>query len=84
MSSKTRPPRPKGHNYRFREHAADAVRDLLLSVSLQDKDAFQESCLTCSYFREAEERCTKFNARPPARVIAYGCDQYIDNDVIPF
>lgn len=40
------------------------------------------SCLTCDMFKEQEEQCTVYSARPPARVIAYGCDQYIEE--IPF
>lgn len=30
------------------------------------------------------EMCTKFKARPPARVIAFGCKDYEDEDSIPF
>lgn len=30
------------------------------------------------------ETCAKFEARPPARVIAFGCPDYEDEDSIPF
>lgn len=43
-----------------------------------------KSCLNCTYFLEHNEQCQKFNARPPARVIAYACSEYQDNDDIPF
>lgn len=43
------------------------------------------TCITCLNFRENHgEICAKFNARPPARVIAYGCKDYFAPDEIPF
>jgi hypothetical protein len=42
------------------------------------------SCVSCGHFT-ADETCTKNNKlRPPAKVIAFGCDSYSDNDAIPF
>ena len=37
------------------------------------------SCCTCAFFSESEELCTKIQpaARPPARVIAYGCEAWL-------
>lgn len=43
-----------------------------------------QSCLSCVTFREESEWCVKYNARPPARVIAYGCPGYFDEEEIPF
>lgn len=40
------------------------------------------TCLTCDMFDEETETCRKWHARPPARTIAYGCDDYIEE--IPF
>lgn len=40
------------------------------------------TCVTCDFFDEDTEQCRKWNARPPAKVIAYGCDQYLEE--IPF
>jgi hypothetical protein len=43
------------------------------------------TCLTCHFFLEKTETCSKFNnQRPPARIIANGCDAYDDFDNIPF
>jgi hypothetical protein len=50
-------------------------------------------CLTCVHFNERgstyappgptpAETCTLYNVRPPARVIAYGCESWEDG--IPF
>lgn len=41
------------------------------------------TCVNCLKFDEPKEHCSQFGARPPARVIAYGCPQY-ENDDIPF
>lgn len=35
-----------------------------------------KSCITCNEFDEGNERCMKFNQRPPARVIATGCPKW--------
>lgn len=43
-----------------------------------------ESCITCRRFDEKNEICKLVNQRPPARVIAFGCPRYDDQDEIPF
>lgn len=43
-----------------------------------------QTCLNCTKFDEPSEVCKKFSARPPARVIAYGCDDYDNPNDIPF
>lgn len=40
------------------------------------------TCVTCQHFTESTEVCGLYSARPPARVIASGCDQY--TQVPPF
>jgi hypothetical protein len=42
------------------------------------------SCITCSRFNEPMELCNHFKAKPPARIIAFGCDQYLDTEEIPY
>ena len=42
------------------------------------------NCLNCELFKEKEEICIPAKQRPPARVIAYGCESHIDKDEIPF
>ena len=43
------------------------------------------SCLSCDHFKEkAGELCGLVNQRPPARVIAFGCTSYNDDNQIPF
>lgn len=42
-----------------------------------DAARIYRSCLTCSHFTEATEGCAKAGGgRPPARIIAAGCDQW--------
>ena len=36
------------------------------------------SCMTCNNFEEETEHCRLFQQRPPARVIAYGCEYWDD------
>lgn len=40
-------------------------------------------CIHCVHFDEASEMCALAQQRPPARVIALGCDAFIEDD-IPF
>ena len=46
-----------------------------------------QSCIVCEHFGD-NEICAKYNVRPPARIIVFGCKNYeesshIDDD-IPF
>lgn len=44
----------------------------------------RKCCITCVYFNNETEGCVLADgARPPARVVAYGCPKY-DQDDIPF
>ena len=40
------------------------------------------SCMICVLFNEQKELCIKYNIRPPARVIAYGCPEF--DECVPF
>jgi hypothetical protein len=48
------------------------------------------SCISCLYFDETNENsygaevCILAKQRPPARIIAFGCNLYKDKDDIPF
>ena len=41
----------------------------------------RRTCLDCFNFQESTETCLLAGARPPARVLAFGCPQY---DNVPF
>lgn len=55
-----------------------------LKIEAGDHLGMTTSCLSCAMFDEKEELCRKFNARPPARTIAFGCIEYIDSEEVPF
>ena len=49
------------------------------------KESFPfQSCINCLHFNEKEEICKLYKARPPARVIVFGCSSYADVDEVPF
>lgn len=41
-----------------------------------------KTCISCNSFDESTETCKMFEQRPPARIIAFGCEHF--NDDIPF
>jgi hypothetical protein len=59
------------------------IFDLKLS-SNQNIWGFQQSCISCNNFQQSKEICMLANARPPAKIIAFGCERYSDIDDIPF
>lgn len=61
-------------------HIANAMREVGKELAAAAFDRLP-TCMTCLYFDEQTEMCTRYNARPPARVIAYGCP---DHDSLPF
>ena len=60
----------------FRAQMAEVVQELL-----EQADCFR-TCLSCIHFKEADELCVVSNppARPPARIIAFGCPAYQDTE----
>lgn len=42
------------------------------------KARLYRSCLTCTNFDEPSEICILYQQRPPARVIAMGCESYLE------
>jgi len=41
-----------------------------------------QSCVNCDNFNDEKEICNLFKQRPPARVIAHGCEKWAE--LIPF
>jgi len=72
----------------LREQAAICLRSSVVNAAIktmEEPDMFPfQTCLMCDHFNEAAELCKLYNARPPARVIAFGCDKFDDANWIPF
>jgi hypothetical protein len=62
--------------YEMRQH----LYDWLVSYH----PSLMRTCMTCVHFQESNEVCKRYNLRPPARVIAYGCKDYMNEEEIPF
>lgn len=64
-----------------------AALDNVLTGMMEDHNPIYRSCLNCINFRELQnETCALATPpqKPPARIIAYGCNQWEDLDTIPF
>lgn len=94
MNSKP-PPNPNDCKPVVRDGAKYLLRDQMLKTIEALGFEHMQTCLTCINFSEhakrmspnyvqPEEFCNRFNGRPPARIIAYGCPSYTHNDEIPF
>jgi hypothetical protein len=62
--------------------AVTEMTEALRAAIREELDRATRTCLNCERFTEATETCGKWNARPPARVIAAGCEDHVDE--IPF
>lgn len=58
-----------------------AVNDVITKADYRDIP-FQ-TCIMCKNFNE-NEICAKYNVRPPARIIVFGCQLFDDGQDIPF
>lgn len=66
-----------------REDMAQNVAELVQPAIVRALMDGTRTCLTCDHFKEVNgEVCGVYNQRPPARVIAFGCETY-ENE-IPF
>lgn len=64
---------------KFTTHVRYDLEDALVKMR-----PIYRSCMNCEYFIEKTEICKLANQRPPARIIAYGCEEWTDYDEIPF
>jgi len=65
-----------------RQQMFEAVAELLKPVIVSTLENATKSCMTCDHFDQAKEKCGLNGQRPPARIIAFGCECFIDE--IPF
>lgn len=60
------------------KHVADYIGPRITSIL----EEVTRTCVNCCHFDETKELCRMANKRPPARVIAFGCEKY--EDEIPY
>lgn len=48
----------------------------------QELEKASKTCISCTFFDETKEQCKLNGLRPPARIIAYGCEYH--DEPIPF
>jgi len=53
-----------------------------LKLALEDTRRMLHCCPNCWHWIEANEECELAHARPPAKVIAFGCEKF--SEQIPF
>lgn len=71
---------------KLRKHAIKELSEGLIvaaSDTAQRTD-FYQSCLSCLRFDEKTEKCELNDQRPPAIIIANGCECYEDSGEVPF
>ena len=61
---------------------SQAIKTLAKSLGAAVQ-AGRMTCVHCRHFDEPSELCMMWNAKPPARTIAFGCEAF-DPDAIPF
>lgn len=52
--------------------------------AIEDQRHPFKNCINCTKFDQKNEICNQYKARPPARVIAYGCPEHVDMYEVPF
>lgn len=67
---------------RFMRSESEAIANHIMQHIKVALNQATRSCLACEHFNESNELCGYYNQKPPARIIAFGCDKY--EDKIPF
>lgn len=62
---------------RLERASADINRSLIESVKL-----CLRTCVVCDHWNQLNETCSVNNLRPPANIIAFGCECFVNE--IPF
>lgn len=69
----------------FRGEIETDLREIIKKLVKQVAfDGAFRSCINCVWWIDKTEQCQKAKARPPAKVIALGCELWEDTKSIPF
>jgi hypothetical protein len=60
----------------------EALADIAKQSFANELTKVVRSCLNCDKFDEPNEICNKYGGRPPAKIIAFGCEGY--EEKVPF
>jgi len=71
-------------NHYLQQSVSAAVRHSVANLDIKHIPVMRRSCIACMHFNEQNEVCSKFQARPPARIIAFACPEYVEDTDIPF
>lgn len=69
---------------KIRPEARSSLTNLIISAMERDHNYLYQSCINCEWFQEKTEQCFLVKQRPPAKVIVFGCEKWIEQDEIPF
>lgn len=75
-------PRGTAERPASRVEIIEALADVAKNAFVNELTKATRTCLNCDHFDETKELCNKFGQRPPARIIAFGCEHYVDR--VPF
>lgn len=64
--------------YEERQHLHNLLDEMLNDLTSH----LNKSCVNCDHFNTSQELCGLVDERPPAKVIAQGCEQWVKE--VPF
>lgn len=69
---------------KLRPDARATIVNIITVAMERDHNYLYQSCINCENFNDKTEQCYLAKTRPPAKVIVYGCEKWIEKDTIPF
>lgn len=58
----------------------DAAHDIANAIA-NINEPLQKCCFTCDNVDLDNDKCKKWNAKPPIKIITFGCPDWIYNDI---
>lgn len=67
---------------KIRHEAKASLVNIVAMAFEREHNYLYQSCINCEYFDK--EKCILVNQTPPAKVIVFGCEKWLEKDEIPF